>query len=176
MSEKSSHFRLRSSAFERDDDTNKILPKKVIFLSVEGDETERSYFQNLNEHLDSAIIQIEVLRHRHGDGYSDPTYVIELLEEYINVRNGDLIPDSLPNEFTNKYSKDIVQKYLNNDISLTSTDRILHKGGKLTKQTSLSEQIMSLDSTICVTTWPYRRLTLYNASTITQLSTRLTLC
>lgn len=131
MSRMSSHFRLRSSAFERDDDANKILPKRIVFLSVEGDETEKSYFQHLNEYLDSTIIQIEVLRHRHGDGYSDPIYVIELLEEYISVRNGELIPEDLPHEFTNKYSKEIIQKYLNDDLSLTTTDRIQFKADLL---------------------------------------------
>ena len=53
-------------------------PKKIVFLSVEGDETERTYFQHLGEKLDNTLIQIEVLRHKHGDGYSDPQYVIEL--------------------------------------------------------------------------------------------------
>ena len=77
----------------------------MVFLSVEGDQTERTYFQNLNDYLDTQLIQIEVLRHRPGDGYSDPKYVIELLEEYIDVRQGDLIPKELPKAFTEKYSQ-----------------------------------------------------------------------
>ena len=59
-------------------------------------------FQNLNDYLDTQLIQIEVLRHRRGDGYSDPKYVIELLEEYIDVSQGDLIPKELPKAFTEK--------------------------------------------------------------------------
>ena len=101
-----SRFRLQSSAFARKDETEKIEPKRMVFLSVEGDQTERTYFQNLNDYLDTQLIQIEVLRHRRGDGYSDPKYVIELLEEYIDVRQGDLIPKELPKAFTEKYSKD----------------------------------------------------------------------
>lgn len=107
-----SKFRLRSSAFERPDDNDKIDPKKMIFLSVEGDETERTYFQHLNEHLNTALIQIEVLRHRRGDGYSDPEYVLELLDEYINVRQGELIPDDLFQVFIEKYSEKTIKDYL----------------------------------------------------------------
>lgn len=59
-----------------------------FFLSVEGDQTERTYFQNLNDYLDTQLIQIEVLRHRRGDGYSDPKYVIELLQ--INSENSTI--------------------------------------------------------------------------------------
>lgn len=114
-----SRFRLQSSAFSRNDETEKISPKRIVFLSVEGDETERTYFQNLNEHLDTAFIQIEVLRHRRGDGYSDPVYVIELLEEYINVREGDIIPDELPKSFTEKYSREFIQRYLAGSGELT---------------------------------------------------------
>ena len=58
-----SRFRLMSTAFKREDEDNKIDPKRMIILSVEGDETERTYFQHLNTHLDRTMIQIEVLRH-----------------------------------------------------------------------------------------------------------------
>ncbi len=51
MLKPSSRFRLQSSAFTRNDETEKINPKRMIFLSVEGDETERTYFQNLNEYF-----------------------------------------------------------------------------------------------------------------------------
>lgn len=123
MPEISSRFRLRSSAFERPDETEKIHPKRIIFLSVEGDETERTYFQNLNTHLDAAVIHIEVLRHRRGDGYSDPAYVIELLDEYINVRKGELIPSELPESLIHRYSKEYLKKYLDDNESLSPEQR-----------------------------------------------------
>lgn len=118
MQKKVSKFRLSSSAFERTDEADKVLPKKMIFLSVEGDETERTYFKHLNEFLDLSLIQIEVLRHKRGDGYSDPEHVIELLDEYINVRNGELVPDSLMNTLIDKYTYEDLQKYLSEDITL----------------------------------------------------------
>ena len=123
MEKATSRFRLTSTAFNRDDEENKIDPKRMIILSVEGDETERTYFQHLNTHLDAALIQIEVLRHKQGDGYSDPRYVIELLTEYVDVRQGQLIPDELPEEFTSKYPKEIIAAYLNSDKSLSSEIR-----------------------------------------------------
>jgi hypothetical protein len=58
MLKPSSRFRLQSSAFTRNDETEKINPKRMIFLSVEGDETERTYFQNLNEYLDTIIMAV----------------------------------------------------------------------------------------------------------------------
>ena len=114
-----SRFRLSSSAFERSDDESKIDPKRMIILSVEGDDTERTYFNHLNALLDSTIIQIEVLRHRHGDGYSAPQHVLELLNEYIDLREGQLIPEDLPDEFTKKYSKDVIASYVLNDGNIS---------------------------------------------------------
>lgn len=107
-----SKYRLTSTAFERADENEKIDPKKIVFLSVEGDETERTYFQNLNRHLDQTLIQIEVLRHRQGDGYSDPRYVIELLDEYLNVRQGILVPSDLLQPLVDKYSIEVITQYM----------------------------------------------------------------
>ena len=118
-----SRFRLTSTAFKREDEDNKIDPKRMVILSVEGDETERTYFQHLNTHLDHTIIQIEVLRHRHGDGYSDPRHVIELLNEYVDVRQGQLIPAELPESFAEKYSKETIDAYLRSDENLSLESR-----------------------------------------------------
>lgn len=133
MSRFISRNRLRSSAFERTDDINQVNPKRMIFLSVEGDDTERNYFQHLNEKLDKAIIQIEVLRHKKGDGYSDPNYVIELLDEYVNVRNGEILPPGLTAEFVEKYSVDVLRAYLNDKATIAA---------KMQKQ--ISEDLLAL--------------------------------
>lgn len=123
MSNFVSRHRLRSSAFDRPEEETKVNPKRVIFLSVEGDETERTYFQHLNSHLDNSLIQIEVLRHRRGDGYSDPKYVIELLDEYLSVRQGELVPEETISEFTQKYTRDEIQAYLEGSDSITKKTR-----------------------------------------------------
>ena len=118
MEAMTSRFRLRSSAFTRTDEEVKASPKRMIILSVEGDQTERRYFEHLNDHLDNSLIKVEVLRHRRGDGYSDPQYVIELLNEYKDLREGDLIPEELPLTFLKTYSKDFVSRYLENPASI----------------------------------------------------------
>lgn len=118
MTQINSRYRLRSSAFERSEERNLVDPKKVIFLSVEGDETERAYFTHFGKTLDSSIIHIEVLRHRKGDGYSDPRYVIELLQEYVDMRQGSLIPNEVLNGVTAKYSDEIIQTYLTTPAEL----------------------------------------------------------
>lgn len=118
-----SKHRLRSNAFTRPDEEIKVDPKRVIFLSVEGDNTETDYFKHLNEHLDNSIMQIEVLRHKQGDGYSDPEYVIDLLSEYVNIRENGCIPVDLPEEIALKYSREILQAYLDNSESLSASQR-----------------------------------------------------
>ena len=40
-------YRLSSNAFEREEEADKIEPQKVFFLSVEGNATEKEYFENL---------------------------------------------------------------------------------------------------------------------------------
>lgn len=122
MEAMTSRFRLRSSAFARTDEEVKIPPKRMIILSVEGDHTERRYFEHLNDHLDNSLIKVEVLRHRRGDGYSDPQYVVELLNEYKDLREGDLIPEDLPLTFLETYSKDFVSKYLEDPESITTAE------------------------------------------------------
>ena len=122
METMTSKFRLQSSAFVRVDESDKIPPKRMIILSVEGDQTERRYFEHLNNYLDNTLIKIEVLRHRRGEGYSDPQYVIELLNEYMGLRDGDLLPSDLPDSFVQKYSKDFISKYLEGGETLTPAE------------------------------------------------------
>ena len=37
-------YRLTSTVYEREDESQKVLPEKRIFLSVEGNATEKEYF------------------------------------------------------------------------------------------------------------------------------------
>ena len=123
MEQRISRFRLTSTAFRRSDEENQIDPKRIIILSVEGSETERAYFQHLNRHLDGAVLQIEVLRHRRGDGYSDPQQVVDLLNEYLALREGDLVPEELQEEFRARHSQDEIRTYLNNPDQLPQETR-----------------------------------------------------
>lgn len=113
-----SRFRLRSSAFERPEKENQTEPRRVIFLSVEGDNTERDYFSHLQQYLQrnkkAPLIHIEVLRHRRGEGFTAPEYVLELLNEYIGIRESGVLPKNLPEAFTKKYPQDIIKTFINN--------------------------------------------------------------
>lgn len=41
-------YRLVSDAYKREDESDKILPEKIIFLSVEGNDTEKEYFDGVS--------------------------------------------------------------------------------------------------------------------------------
>ena len=45
-------YRLSSNAFEREEETDKVEPQKVFFLSVEGNATEKEYFELLSISLE----------------------------------------------------------------------------------------------------------------------------
>lgn len=103
-------YRLRSSAFGRPEEADKVKPKRIVFLSVEGDATEKDYFMRLNEHIDNAIIHVEILCHRRGEGYNDPANVIELLREYFALRNENILPESVKVAIEEGYSD--IESYL----------------------------------------------------------------
>lgn len=106
-------YRLSSNAFERETEQDKIEPQKIFFLSVEGNETEKEYFEGISanrHHLGiNAVVDVEVLNRRRKDTNSAPCQVIELLEEYLRLResgNETLIQD-IPGEFIQKYNSDL---------------------------------------------------------------------
>lgn len=80
--------RLKGSAFKRESSGTKN-PFRVIFLSVEGKKTEPQYFEGLNRALATGQLPfkrcvIKVLKKE--DHNSDPGSVIDLLEEYLDLR------------------------------------------------------------------------------------------
>lgn len=119
-----SKYRLHSSALERPDNDLAVEPKRVIFLSVEGSETEIDYFSNLNRHLDAAVVRIEVLRRRRKDGTSAPDQVLDLLNEYISVRENGIIPKLLPSAIAAKYSAKDIDNAINDSGALNHQMRM----------------------------------------------------
>lgn len=83
-------YRLTSMVYDREDETQKIIPEKRVFLSVEGNVTEKEYFDGLSKNRVkigiNAKVDVEVLRRGKKDTNSAPQQVIELLEEYIRLR------------------------------------------------------------------------------------------
>lgn len=83
-------YRLTSTVYDREEEYQKILPEKRIFLSVEGNETEKEYFDGVSKNREkmgiNAKIDVEVLCRGKKDTDSAPQQVLELLEEYIRLR------------------------------------------------------------------------------------------
>lgn len=120
-------YRLSNGAFGRETEDEKVKPQKIIFLSAEGNETEREYFDGISSHRKAlginGLINVHVLRRRSKDTNSAPRQVIELLEEYLALRNSnEEIIDDIPGDIVSKYGEDFVRHYLDNDGSLTKAE------------------------------------------------------
>lgn len=113
-------FRLSSNFYNREKESEKIDPHKVFFLSVEGNITEKEYFDGISAYREElgidANIDVEVLNRSRKDNRSAPEQVIELLEEFIRLREtGDEgLLDDIPKEFIKEYGIDFIRKYLEN--------------------------------------------------------------
>ena len=55
-------FRLSSNAFERESEEEKELPKKVFFISIEGNVTENEYLHKLSKYRDYANCCIVLIK------------------------------------------------------------------------------------------------------------------
>ena len=112
-------YRLTSTVYDREQEKDKVVPFKIYFISVEGNDTEREYFEGVSRHRDklkiNAKVNVEVLRRSSKDTNSAPEQVVELLEEYLRLRKegkGDMLND-IPIEFRDLYSDEFIQTYLN---------------------------------------------------------------
>ena len=121
-------YRLSSNAYDRETPDEQITPKKIYFISVEGVATEVEYLQGLSDYradlgIDS-LVNVEVLRRKTKDGYSAPDQVVELLEEYLNLREAgdDIFPD-IPDEIKNDFEPDFIRLYLEAPGSISSKKR-----------------------------------------------------
>lgn len=112
-------YRLSGGLFDREDGTSEV--KRLFFLSVEGERTEPSYFENLNRTLrefDIGDVIIHVLRHPR-DGLVSPDDVYALLEECINLREkGELLPVPVITQLRQEFSDAEITAFLNDDYAL----------------------------------------------------------
>lgn len=104
-------YRLSASVFEREEEKDKIKPQKIYFLSVEENITEKEYFEGVSANRKAlginAKVDVEILKRSNKDTGSAPIQVIELLEEYIRLRETkeeNLIED-IPKELIEKYGR-----------------------------------------------------------------------
>ncbi len=122
-------YRLSSNAFRREEEEEKVEPQKIYFLSVEGNATEQEYFEGISANRRqlgiNAIVDVQVLSRKRKDTNSAPQQVIELLEEYLRLREigrESLIPD-IPKEFVEKYGVDFIRNFLENEDAITRNQR-----------------------------------------------------
>jgi hypothetical protein len=107
--------------FKRTDDDLNEEPLRIVFLSVEGNKTERQYFEYVEKYRKTigikATVHVHPLRRAKKDNLSAPEDVIELLEEYILLRNVDSLPELLKDQIPKKYSDEFVAKYIKGELN-----------------------------------------------------------
>lgn len=124
-------YRLTSTVYDREDETQKIILEKRVFLSVEGNVTEKEYFDGLSKNRlkigINAKVDVEVLRRGKKDTNSAPQQVIELLEEYIRLReqNEDDILQEVSEQFKEQFSLDFIKQFLEDPDKLPKKQRNL---------------------------------------------------
>ncbi len=118
MSERKA-YRLSGGLFDREAGTSEV--KRLFFLSVEGDRTEPSYFENLNRSLKEFGVTdaiIYVLKHP-KDGLASPDDVYSLLEECVKLREkGELIPVPVIEQLRKEFSDEDIASLLDDDCEL----------------------------------------------------------
>ena len=110
-------FRLRANTmFNRIEEEQKEEPLKIVFLSVEGNKTEKQYFQYIEKYREKLGIKREVhihtLQRAKNDNLSAPENVLELLEEYLEIRNENDLPQRLRDVIPAEYSVEFIEEYL----------------------------------------------------------------
>ena len=86
MPDNLSTHRLHSSAFDRPEEIDPSDPKRIMFLSVEGANTERQYFGHLSKYIRSRgdfVFHVKILDRYRSDGRSAPKHVVDLIDEYL---------------------------------------------------------------------------------------------
>lgn len=110
-------FRLKSDAmFKRPEELNKEPPFRIVFLSVEGNNTERDYFEWIERYREQlgikARVHVHSLRRSQNDTLSAPEQVLELLEEYIEIRESEVLPERMRALIPTEYTDDFVKRYI----------------------------------------------------------------
>lgn len=107
--------------FTRSEEDNQEPPLRIVFLSVEGNKTEQQYFEYIEKYRNQlgikSAVHIHPLRRGKRDNMSAPEDVLELLEEYIELRNSEDLPERLRSVIPEKYSYEFIKDYLDNNIA-----------------------------------------------------------
>lgn len=123
--------RLSSPMFLRPDDGVNARPKRIVFLSVEGNNTEIDYFRLVDKYRErlgvNSLVRIEPLSRHNSDTRSAPEHVFALLEEYIHIRTDGIKPEEIklalkPNG--DQYSLEEITCYLNGTLPSSDAKRL----------------------------------------------------
>lgn len=125
-------FRLSANVYERETEDEQVLPEKIYFLSVEGNLTEKEYFDGISKHRHqlgiNSRVNVETLGRSRTDTNSAPQKVIELLEEYLLLREiaPDRLTDEIPPELIDRFGTDFISMYIDNspDIDKEKADEL----------------------------------------------------
>ena len=113
--------------FVRADEEIKESPLRVVFLSVEGNKTERQYFEYIEKYRDKlgikAAVHLHTLQRAKKDTLSAPEDVLELLEEYLEIRNMSALPERLQKVIPSEYTDVFIKEYLNQEVA-SSDERV----------------------------------------------------
>ena len=114
--------RLQSTMYKRPDEGVNEKPKRIVFLSMEGDRTEKDYFDLINKFRESlgikSIVHIETLSRR--DTRSDPKSVLALLDDSFKIQEEGITSKEVYTSLTKLgYSVTLenVDQYFNEELS-----------------------------------------------------------
>lgn len=117
-------YRLSKDVAQRKEPSKK--PKKIIWLSVEGTRTEVNYFSFISKYRDQLgfDMQIDVKPLRKSDTAADPESVLDLMDEFLELRDDTLIQEilGLP-ELVDDVGEDELRIYLDNKKLLSKEVR-----------------------------------------------------
>lgn len=132
-------FRLKSSTmFERVEEDSPESPYRVIILSVEGNKTEQDYFKHVEKYRTQlgikSCVHVHPLKRAKHDNKSAPQEVLELLEEYIELRNSEILPTGMREVIPEIYTDEFIQKYLKDSDKIDTKEKrefemLLEKAG-----------------------------------------------
>lgn len=118
-------YRLRANQYDRETEDEKIRPYRIYYIAVEGNATEKEYFEGLSAYRENlgihGIVSVEVLQRSSQDGHSAPKQVLELLEEYISLRNNGIANELSDDDFSSivsEYGMDFIKRYIENPNSV----------------------------------------------------------
>lgn len=88
--------------------------KRVVYLSVEGNVTEPRYFKYVKHSREKigikSVIEVYVLERE--DTLSSPEKVLELLDNYLEIRNNPNLKSEIEALELKQYSKEFIHQYL----------------------------------------------------------------